>query len=351
MWPSPPAPITHAGGARVEQRDGLADRVVGGDAGVGERGDVLRLGLRVELDAGPRRGEQVLGHPAVARQAGERAVDAVHVVAGPAGAAQPAGRRRVQDHRVADGHVGDRGADLVHPAGVLVAERVGQRRVHRRVPLALDDVQVGAADPGAADLHDDVERAAEGRARVPRRRRASGGTRAGGRPSSAPPRLVLMVPYRCRSMPRQMLPFASMLTRVVPGPAQVQRQASAPIGAPVAGSISSGASSPAGRPELGPPRRAAAPASGDGGHVAQRQRGQLVGRCRPAASSGRHTRSVPASTALRRKSARSSSSSPTASPSNDSDEAGPGGHPAVDRVGGEVVVQHHLGPAHARHAR
>ena len=30
-----------------------------------------------------------------------------------------------------------------------------------RVPLALDDVQVGAADAGAADLHDDVERAAD----------------------------------------------------------------------------------------------------------------------------------------------------------------------------------------------
>ena len=85
--------------------------------------------------------------------------DAVHVVAGPAGPAQPAGRRRVQDHRVADGHVGHRGADLVHPAGVLVADRVGQRRAHRLGPLALDDVQVGAAHAGAADLDDHVERA------------------------------------------------------------------------------------------------------------------------------------------------------------------------------------------------
>ena len=118
----------HAGGARVEQRDGLADRVVGGDAGVGEGGDVLGLGLRVELDAGPGRGEQVLGHAAVAATGRGTAVLAVHVVAGPAGAAQPAGRGRVQDDRVADGHVGDRRADLVHPAGVLVAEDVGQRR-------------------------------------------------------------------------------------------------------------------------------------------------------------------------------------------------------------------------------
>ena len=83
---------------------------------------------------------------------------AVHVVAGPAGPAQAAGRGRVQDHGVADGHVGDRRADLVHPARVLVAQDVGQRGAHGRVPLAVDDVQVGAADAGAADLHDDVER-------------------------------------------------------------------------------------------------------------------------------------------------------------------------------------------------
>ena len=63
-----PARADHdAGGARVEQRDGLADRVVGGDAGVGERGHVLRLGLWVKLDAGPGGGKQVVGHTAVAR--------------------------------------------------------------------------------------------------------------------------------------------------------------------------------------------------------------------------------------------------------------------------------------------
>ena len=42
MCPSPPAPITtlRAGG---QQRHGLADGVVGGEAGVGEGGDVPRL--------------------------------------------------------------------------------------------------------------------------------------------------------------------------------------------------------------------------------------------------------------------------------------------------------------------
>src|SRR5580658_8475856 len=87
----------HAGGARVEQRDRLAHRVVRGDPRVGQRRDVLGLGRRVELDAGPRGGEQVLGHPAVTGQARERAVGAVHVVAGPAGTAQAARNPRMQD--------------------------------------------------------------------------------------------------------------------------------------------------------------------------------------------------------------------------------------------------------------
>src|SRR5690348_18175192 len=37
-------------------------------------------------------------------------------------------------------------------------ERVRQLWAHRLIPLPLDDVQVGPADAGPADLHDDVER-------------------------------------------------------------------------------------------------------------------------------------------------------------------------------------------------
>jgi hypothetical protein len=141
-------------------------RVVGGDARVGQRGHVGRVRARVELDAGPRRGAQVLGHAAVvARQAGEERRLALHVATPPAGQAQPARGLRVQDHGVADGHVGDARADLVHPARVLVPDDVGQRRVLRLGPVAVDDVQVGAADPRAPDLHDHVERPLERRLR------------------------------------------------------------------------------------------------------------------------------------------------------------------------------------------
>ena len=54
-----------AGGAGVQQRDHLAHGVVGRDAGVGQGRDVLGSGgLRVELHAGPRGGQQVLRHAA-----------------------------------------------------------------------------------------------------------------------------------------------------------------------------------------------------------------------------------------------------------------------------------------------
>jgi len=50
-------------------------------------------------------------------------------------------------------------ADLVHPARVLVAGRVGELDLGLLCPLSFLDVQVGAAQPGRADLHHDVERA------------------------------------------------------------------------------------------------------------------------------------------------------------------------------------------------
>ena len=155
-----PAGADHdGGGAGVEVGDHLADRVVRRDPGVGQGRDVLGPGLGVELHAGAGGGLEVLRHPAVrAVQPGEDRLHAVHVVAGAARVAQPAGRRRVQDHGVADGDVGDAVADRLDPAGVLVAEDVGQRRAHPLVPLTEDDVQVGAADAGPADLDDHVER-------------------------------------------------------------------------------------------------------------------------------------------------------------------------------------------------
>ena len=100
----------------------------------------------------------LLGHAAINIDAGERTLEAMHVVAGAARAAQAAGDERMDHHRVADGDMADRGTDRMHPAAILMAERIGQRYVGLFLPLAFDDVQVGAAKAGAADLDDHVMR-------------------------------------------------------------------------------------------------------------------------------------------------------------------------------------------------
>ena len=149
--------------SRGQPPGSLRRGVVGGEARVGKCGDVGRLERVVDLHHAARRRLQVVGVPAVGVDAREVVRLAVHVVAGPAGAAQPAGDQRMHDHLVALGDVGDRRADRVHPAGVLVADRVRQLDLGLLGPLALEDVQVGAAHPGAADLDDDVERAGRSR--------------------------------------------------------------------------------------------------------------------------------------------------------------------------------------------
>ena len=83
----------------------------------------------------------------------------MHVVALATRPAQAAGNERVHDHRVADLDVRDAAADLVDPARVLVAGRVGQLDLGLLRPLPLLDVQIGAAQAGRADLHDHVQRA------------------------------------------------------------------------------------------------------------------------------------------------------------------------------------------------
>jgi hypothetical protein len=55
----------------------------------------------------------------------------------------------MHDHRIPIRHAGDRASHLLHPAGVLVPERVGQLNAALLLPLTLDDVQIRAAEAGA----------------------------------------------------------------------------------------------------------------------------------------------------------------------------------------------------------
>ena len=124
MWPSPPAPITTAGPARGT-RDRLLDVVDPGQPGVGQRRDVRGLEQRIDLTPNAA-GQQEVGEPAVAVDAGE----------GPLTQCMSSPRRQAP-HSPQEmkgwtmtvsptSTFGDRGADLVDPARVLVPGRVGQ---------------------------------------------------------------------------------------------------------------------------------------------------------------------------------------------------------------------------------
>jgi hypothetical protein len=66
------------------------------------------------------------------------------------------------DHRLPNGHVLDRGADLVHPAGVLVAQGERQLGGHGRGEPAVPNVDVGAAHPGPSYPDDHIVRPVDG---------------------------------------------------------------------------------------------------------------------------------------------------------------------------------------------
>src|SRR5699024_5867574 len=142
---------------RVQERDGLADGVVGGQARVGQCRHIHRCQGLLEHDAGSRVGTQVRGHAPVAVDPGKGRVLAVHVVARPAGAAESARDQGVQDHPVPDVDVAHRGADLHDGARVLVPEHVRKPYPALVGPLPLDDVQIGPAHPGRVHLDQHVQ--------------------------------------------------------------------------------------------------------------------------------------------------------------------------------------------------
>jgi hypothetical protein len=145
-------------GSWVQDGHGLFDGVVGGQPGVGERGDVLGSDARIEPDHGAGARLEELGEAAVGVDPGERPPHTMHVVTGAAGSAQPAGDQRVDDDDVADIDVVDGRPHGVDPAGVLVPQRVREVHVALGLPLAFDDVQIRSAHPGAADANNHVER-------------------------------------------------------------------------------------------------------------------------------------------------------------------------------------------------
>ena len=145
----------------VTRRDHAVEHadLVGGREDVGEEQDLLVAelirdlvdGVVRERDAGVLRLEpvdQVSEDPAAA-------AEALAVASLPAEAATPARADAGQQHPVADGNRAHARADLLHRSHGLVTEhRAGRGLRH----IALEDVEVGAADRRAVDPDDDVRR-------------------------------------------------------------------------------------------------------------------------------------------------------------------------------------------------
>ena len=118
--------------------DALGERAHGGHAV-----DRLAVGREPRRAVGQRPGADARPQ----RQAGGRA-------AGEARPALAAGGRPGEDHAIAGGQAVHVGADGLDDAGALVAEH-HRPRPH---PLALDDVEVGAADADGVDAHERIAR-------------------------------------------------------------------------------------------------------------------------------------------------------------------------------------------------
>ena len=133
------------------------DDVVGGETRIRVRCDVDRFDTCRERDDGPLGDDDELREPAVPGEPGEGVLRAVHVVPATAGDAEPATIGRIDDHGVAGGDGRDTVTDGLHPARALVSQNTRQRdtgRLHETV----DRMEVGCADPGAADPDEHVSR-------------------------------------------------------------------------------------------------------------------------------------------------------------------------------------------------
>ena len=153
----------HDGRVRRQLRQHSLHGAVGRQPGVGQRRRDHRVQVADRHQPPRIVHQQVLGHPAVDAEPDARrpleAVDAEVLRAGRAGLASPAAVQPVDGDRLAFLDTAHARADRVNPAGVLVADHEWwSPRRHAFLEL-VHDVQVGVAQPRAADLDDDLARA------------------------------------------------------------------------------------------------------------------------------------------------------------------------------------------------
>ena len=144
-------PDDHREVAGLKDLSRLAGRVIGREAGVGVRSDLLRRNAVGKVDQVSFLDLEVLRKAAVPGDAGERAVLAMHVVAPATSRAGTIRDEGVYDHRVALLEVAHPWPHAFHPAGIFVSRGVRKLNAHLVAPDALDDVQVGPAEPSPPD--------------------------------------------------------------------------------------------------------------------------------------------------------------------------------------------------------
>src|SRR4051812_13002631 len=154
----------HSARAGMQVRERPADRVVGRERGVGERGGGDRI-EPAEWDEQPRRRDgDVLGEPAVAAEpaaALERLALAQVLLAAAAAAARAAAPRAIDDDIVADLHAVRARPELDHRPGHFVPERERQL-VGQRPGRPVHQVQIGVAQSGAGDAQHDAPGGGDG---------------------------------------------------------------------------------------------------------------------------------------------------------------------------------------------
>src|SRR5690606_11920432 len=142
---------------RGRARAGDLDRLVGGDAGAGQRGGVERVDAVGDRDHVVAVGQGVFGVGAVDRVAAVELLFAQGLVAGDAVAAAPAGLGEPGDgDPVAGADVPDQVSGAADDADALVAG--DERRGGSDRPVPACGVDVGVAQPGRLDLDQDLLR-------------------------------------------------------------------------------------------------------------------------------------------------------------------------------------------------
>src|SRR5262249_3491029 len=142
--------------AGIEMWRGFLDCMISSQAGIGKRGDLFWSEAGREFYDSASACLEKIRHATICIHAGKSRVGAVHISARPAGATEATGDLGMDNHRIANSNIADSRPDFVDPTGVFMTRRIWQGHAGFLAELALDNVQIGAAQAGSPDAHDDV---------------------------------------------------------------------------------------------------------------------------------------------------------------------------------------------------